>query len=201
MIDTDQAGGGNPRYLLRAYVQSGPVRTAVVIGDDDAATRIDLCVRWARAWPRHATMTGKRRISHRLTQSLSLMVAAGIVERDGDTVRVVDRAKLDMVRRNAGVVMDDAGVALPPSQWLRRPEAPPELMAVQEYLESRPSQAEPAETAVGGDISLWAACDEDACPLRHDVDPRGIRRHELPSDHPGVARLRTVYASRVAPDA
>lgn len=137
--DVPEHGGvSNPnlRYLLRAYEGSDCVRAATAIAGDDLVTRDELRTRWATRWPRHAEQTGIRRISARLNNALGVMAAAGIIERDGDTVRVVDRPKLEMAARNAEIVLDaDGDRPVIPSAWARRPKAPAELHHVQAALE------------------------------------------------------------------
>jgi hypothetical protein len=39
-------------------------------------------------------------------------------------------------------------------------------------------------------ITVWAACNDTACPLGHMTDAEGVRRHQLPDHHPAVLRAR-----------
>lgn len=48
------------------------------------------------------------------------------------------------------------------------------------------------------DISLWTDCPDRECPLVHEFDPEGVRRHELPDDHPIVVSMRATERQRWA---
>ena len=132
----------NLRFELRAYESTDCVRAAAMIADDVVVHRDVLAARWAKAWPRHVTLTGKRSIRKRLVTALSNMAIAGLIEREDDRVRVLNRPGLDMARRNLAIVVDGDGQAIRPGLWARRPEAPQHLHPVQDALASAGGWAE-----------------------------------------------------------
>lgn len=124
----------NRRYELRAYEESDPVRVAALIGDDPVITRFELKDRWAARYPQHVPHTGKHTIAKRVSRGLSLLRVAGIVAPGFDPIAVADPERLGMAARNASIVLDTEGNALPPGQWDPRPEAPEHLRGIQDDL-------------------------------------------------------------------
>lgn len=135
---------GNPRYVLRAFEHTNPVRTAFLIkwftrpAEGDPSPTINRSVlidSWKSRYPRHAAATGRRRISYRVSQSLHVLKAAGIIDYDLEQVTVLSPKLLAMAADNLEIVEGPDGTALPPSRWSQRPACPPELLTVQDVLE------------------------------------------------------------------
>ena len=130
---------GNPRYLLRAFEQTDPTRTAylavVLLRTADTTTRDDLAALWAQRYPRHCGLTGRRSIRSRIGRGLSLLRLVHALTVDGCTVgRGSDPDALMLAASNLAAIENMAGAALPPSQWFWRPHVPDHLRAVQTTL-------------------------------------------------------------------
>jgi len=127
---------GNKRFLLRAYEYSNSCRLAAILVELGAGTveRAAVIERWRALHPQHLLGTGKNSIRGRITKSLSLMRAAGIVEADETIIKVLDADKLAIAAGNLPLVVDANDVALKPSEWTTRPAVPEELLEIQALL-------------------------------------------------------------------
>lgn len=125
---------GNRRYLLRAYETPDSARLAhLLIGmRAPTVTRDRVVDEWTTRRPADAA---RRSIRKRVNYGAHLLSVIQAIHREGHLITVVDRDRLAMVARNLEVLENQEGYALPPSQWLRRPEAPADLRDIQDELE------------------------------------------------------------------
>lgn len=128
---------GNPRYVLRAYESADSARLARAILSAGYTTlsRQALANIWAEQNPADATSTVTRTIRRRITRGAHLLAVAGIVDRRGELVVVLNRERLDMAARNLTILETPDGRPIQPDEWARRPEVPPHLRHVQHQLE------------------------------------------------------------------
>lgn len=137
----------NLRYLLRAYESTNACRAAFIIqwlvGARPASVREpkikrqDLISAWGRRYQRHTTATGRSRIPARVSRALSLLAVNQIVAVDDQGwITVLDGELLAMSAGNLDIVEGSDGTAKQPSNWSRRPSAPPRFRGVQDTLEA-----------------------------------------------------------------
>jgi hypothetical protein len=136
---SDQDHQFNRRFLLRAFETTDAARVATILLQigKPATTRDEIRQRWAAWRPVDAQSTGSRSVSSRMNRGLHLLSVAGVVQREDRRVVILDAVLLAMAARNLEILQDADGMSLPPSQWVRRPEAPESLRDIQDVLESK----------------------------------------------------------------
>lgn len=132
---TASTGHRNPRYVLRAYETADASRLAVVmLGLPSVTDRSAMIRAWGAARPQDLRVRARGTIRHRVGQCLALFSVAGIVERDGEQVTVLDRSLLEMAARNLTILEGPDMINVPPSAWKAIPEVPEDLRPAQERL-------------------------------------------------------------------
>jgi hypothetical protein len=134
---SDEGHQFNLRFALRAYETTDSARLAHLLLEigEPVVTREEIKRRWALWRPQDVKGTGGMSISSRVKRGLTLQCTVGILDRRDRQVIVLDPERLAMVARNLPILQNAGGLSLPPSQWSRRPEAPPDLHVIQAQLE------------------------------------------------------------------
>lgn len=131
----------NLRYELRAYTTTDASRLASFLlarttEPPQPIPRDAIVDDWKDKYPRHAEATGKQSVRSRVTKALALLKNADIAcGHEGGTIQVTNVQLLGMAAANLAILEDANGVALPPSEWVIRPNAPAHLEAIQATLE------------------------------------------------------------------